>query len=200
MFDIGFWELSLIAVIALLILGPERLPRAARQAGLWAAKAKKMVSEVKSNINEELRMEELNAIKKAGEDLKSDLKSATDELGSVGQELNRSADEISGAAEKVDITAAINSSAPAHESGTETEAPTVGSTAPGSGTGPGASVDVEAGNVTTATAGAAVKNGKDKPSKPKKSAAPKGRSDKAKKGKSGDKGKKSGKKREKAGA
>ena len=43
MFDIGFWELSLIAVIALLILGPERLPRAARELGLWVGKSKKMV-------------------------------------------------------------------------------------------------------------------------------------------------------------
>ena len=73
MFDIGFWELSLIAVIALLILGPERLPRAARQAGLWAGKVRKMVSEVKSNINEELRMEELNALKKAARQLGIDV-------------------------------------------------------------------------------------------------------------------------------
>ena len=35
MFDIGFWELMLVFVIALVVLGPERLPGAARQAGLW---------------------------------------------------------------------------------------------------------------------------------------------------------------------
>ena len=63
MFDIGFWELGLIAVIALMILGPERLPLVARKAGMWVGKMKSMVNEVKTNINEELRVEELSTLK-----------------------------------------------------------------------------------------------------------------------------------------
>ncbi len=116
MFDIGFWELSLIAVIALLILGPERLPRAARQAGLWAGKLKRMVNDVKSNINEELRMEELNALKQAGQELKNDLQSTQKELGSVQHEIKRSVEEISKEAESVDLVSAINESNPSAES------------------------------------------------------------------------------------
>ena len=59
MFDVGFWELCLIAVVALLILGPERLPVAARTAGLWLAKARQMATKVKSEIDRELQLDEV---------------------------------------------------------------------------------------------------------------------------------------------
>jgi len=59
MFDIGFWELCLIAVVALLILGPERLPVAARTAGLWIGKARRMIGNVKSEIDRELQLDEV---------------------------------------------------------------------------------------------------------------------------------------------
>jgi sec-independent protein translocase protein TatB len=59
MFDIGFWELCLIAVVALLILGPERLPVAARTAGLWIGKARRLIGNVKSEIDRELQLDEL---------------------------------------------------------------------------------------------------------------------------------------------
>ena len=118
MFDIGFWELSLIAVIGLLILGPERLPRVARTAGLWVSKLKRMVADVKSNIDEELRMEELNALKQTGEKLKSDLESTQKELKKAGSTFQSSVEEVSSEVESatkdadVDIVSAINESAP----------------------------------------------------------------------------------------
>ena len=59
MFDIGFWELCLIAIVALLILGPERLPIAARTAGLWIGKARRMIGNVKSEIDRELQLDEV---------------------------------------------------------------------------------------------------------------------------------------------
>lgn len=59
MFDIGFWELLLIGVIMLLVVGPERLPSLARTAGMWMGRFKRMVGSVKSEIEEELRAEEL---------------------------------------------------------------------------------------------------------------------------------------------
>lgn len=59
MFDIGFQELVLIGVVALLVFGPERLPRVAREAGLWLRKARSMVASVKSEIDQELQLEEL---------------------------------------------------------------------------------------------------------------------------------------------
>lgn len=59
MFDIGFWELVLVGVVALLVFGPERLPRVARETALWVRKARSMVASVKSEIDQELRLEEL---------------------------------------------------------------------------------------------------------------------------------------------
>lgn len=59
MFDIGFWELTVIGVVALLVIGPERLPRVARTAGLWMGRARRFVSSVKADIDRELAAEEL---------------------------------------------------------------------------------------------------------------------------------------------
>ena len=59
MFDFGFWELILIMVVALLVVGPERLPGLARQVGLWLGKAKRFISSVRSDIEREIRAEEL---------------------------------------------------------------------------------------------------------------------------------------------
>jgi sec-independent protein translocase protein TatB len=59
MFDIGFSELFLIAVVALVVLGPERLPKAARFAGLWVRRARAQWYSVKSELERELASEEL---------------------------------------------------------------------------------------------------------------------------------------------
>jgi len=59
MFDIGFWEIIFIAVIALLVVGPERLPRIARTTGLWIGKMRGFVSSVKADIDREIATEEL---------------------------------------------------------------------------------------------------------------------------------------------
>jgi sec-independent protein translocase protein TatB len=62
MFDIGFLELVVIGVIALLVVGPERLPRLARTAGLWMGRARRTLSSVKAEIDSELKAEELKEI------------------------------------------------------------------------------------------------------------------------------------------
>ena len=59
MFDIGFAELLIIAVVGLIVLGPEKLPVAARTVGLWVGKAKRTISGIQSDINEELRLDEM---------------------------------------------------------------------------------------------------------------------------------------------
>ncbi|MEN8216156.1 MAG: Sec-independent protein translocase protein TatB [Pseudomonadota bacterium] len=67
MFDIGFWELCLIAVIALLVFGPEKLPGAARTAGLWIGRARRFIGTVKQDIDKELHLQEMqDAIKQSG--------------------------------------------------------------------------------------------------------------------------------------
>jgi len=59
MFDIGFWELAVIGVVALLVIGPERLPRVARTTGLWLGRARRFVSGVKADIDREIAADEL---------------------------------------------------------------------------------------------------------------------------------------------
>lgn len=59
MFDVGFWELALVALIALLVVGPERLPRLARTTGMWVGRARRFLGTVKAEIDRELKAEEL---------------------------------------------------------------------------------------------------------------------------------------------
>ena len=59
MFDVGFSELLIIAVVALIVLGPERLPKAARFAGLWVRKARAQWYAVKSELEFELAQDEM---------------------------------------------------------------------------------------------------------------------------------------------
>ncbi len=63
MFDIGIMELGLIAVVALLVIGPERLPAVARTVGFWFGKARKFVSSVQEDFNREVvKSEELKRL------------------------------------------------------------------------------------------------------------------------------------------
>ena len=59
MFEIGFWEMVLVGVVAMIVIGPERLPGLARTAGLWLGKARRMIAEVKAEVDRELHLEEI---------------------------------------------------------------------------------------------------------------------------------------------
>ncbi|SEI51553.1 sec-independent protein translocase protein TatB [Allopseudospirillum japonicum] len=60
MFDIGFFELLLLGLVSLLVLGPERLPHAARTAGLWVGRMRQAFSGVQQEINQQLEIEALH--------------------------------------------------------------------------------------------------------------------------------------------
>src|SRR5512139_1790246 len=62
MFDVGFSELLLTALVALLVIGPERLPKVARTIGLWTGRARRFVNQVKDDIEREMKAEELKRI------------------------------------------------------------------------------------------------------------------------------------------
>ncbi|MCG8015215.1 MAG: Sec-independent protein translocase protein TatB [Candidatus Thiodiazotropha sp. 'RUGA'] len=62
MFDVGFWELSIIALVALIVIGPERLPKVARTAGHWLGRGRRFISNVKADIDQEIKAEELKEI------------------------------------------------------------------------------------------------------------------------------------------
>lgn len=59
MFDVGFWELMLIGLVALLVFGPERLPRLVRETSLWVRKVRSVVGLAKTEIDRELQLYEL---------------------------------------------------------------------------------------------------------------------------------------------
>ena len=62
MFDVGFFELMLIAVVALLVVGPERLPKLARTAGMWLGRGRRFINSVKDDIDREMKADELRQI------------------------------------------------------------------------------------------------------------------------------------------
>jgi sec-independent protein translocase protein TatB len=59
MFEVGFSEICMVALVALLVIGPEKLPKVARMAGFWVAKSKRIVVSVKQEIHQEFQAEEL---------------------------------------------------------------------------------------------------------------------------------------------
>ena len=146
MFDVGFWELAIIAVIALLVIGPERLPKAARTAGLWVGKARRMVTDVKADIDREIREGDLAELKKAGEELKKtqsavesagaqiiedselgelkktgeELKAAKGEFEAVGEELKTAKSEAESFGTNLADSYSMNSVGESIESGTPT--------------------------------------------------------------------------------
>ncbi|NBS94035.1 MAG: twin-arginine translocase subunit TatB, partial [Betaproteobacteria bacterium] len=63
MFDIGFGELVVIGVVALLVLGPERLPRVARDVGRWIGRARRYVERMREEIDREVELTELQRLR-----------------------------------------------------------------------------------------------------------------------------------------
>ncbi|MCX7067218.1 MAG: Sec-independent protein translocase protein TatB [Methylococcales bacterium] len=86
MFEIGFSELVMVALVSLLVIGPERLPKAARLAGYWLGKTRAMIGSVKAEIQLELRAEEMRQLFKD--------ESGLNEFQSVIDEANESVNSI----------------------------------------------------------------------------------------------------------
>ncbi|WP_371833270.1 Sec-independent protein translocase protein TatB [Vibrio sp.] len=94
MFDIGFWELILISVVGLVVLGPERLPHAIRSISRFVGAAKTMANNVKDEISHELKVQELqDNLRKAEqmgmEDLSPELKSSVEQLKQAAHDVQR---------------------------------------------------------------------------------------------------------------
>lgn len=77
MFEIGFLELIVIGVVALIVIGPERLPKVARTAGHLYGRMQRYVSTVRSDISREIKLDEL---RKAGQDLRQSVESVASEV------------------------------------------------------------------------------------------------------------------------
>jgi sec-independent protein translocase protein TatB len=95
MFDVGFSELLIIAVVALLVLGPERLPHAARLAGVWVRRARAQWESVRSELERELE----------GERLKQDLDAAAQGVQAPIRELEQALREVEAQLPRGDVDA-----------------------------------------------------------------------------------------------
>ena len=82
MFDIGFWELSIIGIVALLVIGPERLPAVARTVGKYVGRANRFVANIKNDISKELKDEDLKNILADQQKLADDYKQAASSINS----------------------------------------------------------------------------------------------------------------------
>jgi len=100
MFDIGFWETMMIGLVTLLVVGPERLPKLARTAGLWIGKARYYIGTVKADIEREIRADELKRVmeeqaKSTGlHEIVEETRSSLDSARSSVESLNTSLDEL----------------------------------------------------------------------------------------------------------
>ena len=89
MFDIGFTELMVIALVALIVIGPERLPRVARTLGHLAGRLQRYVADVKADINREVELEELRKMRDSVQQTASSMESSFNaELRKTESDLN----------------------------------------------------------------------------------------------------------------
>jgi sec-independent protein translocase protein TatB len=90
MFDIGFSELLVIGVVALIVIGPQKLPRVARTVGILMGRLQRYVSDVKADINREIELEELRKMRDSMQKAASDMQSSFDaELSKTADDLNK---------------------------------------------------------------------------------------------------------------
>lgn len=90
MIDFGFDKLALIGAVALVVIGPEKLPRVARTVGLMVGKAQRYLSDVKSEVSRSMELEELKKVKE-------DIEEAARDIGeSVSESMKEAGDALSG--------------------------------------------------------------------------------------------------------
>src|SRR5258706_1120304 len=117
MFDIGASEICVIGVVALIVIGPERLPRVAKTLGHLFGRLQRYVSEVKSDINREIELEELRALKATMQDAARTIEqSVTSQVNYIDSEVKQA-----GAQVQEQIEAAQKQAEPAVSPGTRTQ-------------------------------------------------------------------------------
>jgi sec-independent protein translocase protein TatB len=95
MFDIGFSELLVIGIIALVVIGPEKLPRVARTLGHLAGRLQRYVSDVKADINREIELDELRKMRDSMQQAASSFESSVQsELNKTEADLNKTVDDV----------------------------------------------------------------------------------------------------------
>jgi sec-independent protein translocase protein TatB len=101
MFDIGFTELLVIGIVALVVIGPERLPRVARTLGHLAGRMQRYVADVKADINREMELEDLKKMRDSMQEAASSFQSSVQsELHKTETDLNKSVEAVVGELDK----------------------------------------------------------------------------------------------------
>lgn len=97
MFEVGFSELCMVALVALLVIGPEKLPRIARLTGYWLGKTRTMVANVKAEIKAELHAEEMRQLLEEQQNI-SDLQQLIHESEQILTETQKATQHLLGSA------------------------------------------------------------------------------------------------------
>ena len=103
-FDFGLWEIAIIGIITLIVVGPEQMPALARKAGLYAGKLKKFITKIKTDINDELKADELKkqlSFKDDDLSLSQTLKEAKSSIDEIKQEGRKLAESSSDSKEEL---------------------------------------------------------------------------------------------------
>ena len=79
MFDIGFWELILISVIAIIVVGPDKLPSFAKNMGYWTGKIRRLINNTKRELSQELNLDNNNSLEQKLNDLDELMENAPDQ-------------------------------------------------------------------------------------------------------------------------
>lgn len=96
MIDLGISKLALIGVVALVVIGPERLPKVARMAGTMFGRAQRYINEVKSEVSREIELDELRKMQKEMQDAASDVEqSIAKNISEVENEIREAHDSLS---------------------------------------------------------------------------------------------------------
>jgi len=143
MFDIGFSEIVVIGVVALVVIGPERLPKTARTVGLLFGRLQRYVNDVKADISREMELDELRRLQHemqgAARELESTVKGAASDMAAgvrnVESELNAAAAQATGTQTQTQTTATQAIGTQASDGGTAPAAPLPAS-APGADASP----------------------------------------------------------------
>ncbi len=103
MFDIGFSELIVIGIVALVVIGPEKLPRVARTVGHLVGRLQRYVADVKSDINREMELEDLKKVRDSLHETATSFEtSVRSELAKTETDLNQSVEALAGDAKPQD--------------------------------------------------------------------------------------------------
>jgi sec-independent protein translocase protein TatB len=116
MIDFGFDKIALIGAVALIVIGPERLPRVARTVGHLMGKAQRYVADVKAEVNRSIELEELKKMKTQFEDAARDVgQSVSNEVRQAESEMNQAWTELSGSASGSSTTDSYHAGEPLAE-------------------------------------------------------------------------------------